>query len=255
MDQPPKMKMPAKGGGPQYPEFFQTTEWSVVTAASSDDVTSEAALSRLCQCYLPSLRTYLISKGKRKDEADEILQSFFEYFLEKKIYATVTPEQGRFRCFLITAFKNFLNGMYDKSMAQKRGGGEAVVELDETMLARAGYLDSLVDQNSPEHAFEMQWAKTTVKLAMESLEQECLKVGKAKLFDALKGRLTGSEDVKPYADLVTIFGKSEESLRSDTRHLRKRFFHLLRCEVQRTLAPGISVDEEMEHLMHILTGG
>ncbi len=59
-----------------------------------------------------------------------MLQAFFPEFLEKNFAGTSTPDRGRFRSFLLTAFKQRKRG-------QKRGGGHVPISIDFQTAIRA----------------------------------------------------------------------------------------------------------------------
>src|SRR5205823_181950 len=68
------------------------------------------------------------------DDAQEQTQEFFARLLEKEYLQAADPRRGKFRSFLLTAFKRFLAHERDRAHAQKRGGGRPGLPLD----ARAG---------------------------------------------------------------------------------------------------------------------
>lgn len=106
------------------PARFATTRWSVVRAAaqrSSPD--SQQALESLCQAYWLSLYAYVRRRVSDVEEARDLTQAFFTRLLEKNYLADANPDRGRFRSFLLTAFKNFLSNEWEKNRAEKRGGG------------------------------------------------------------------------------------------------------------------------------------
>ena len=113
------------------PRTFATTHWSVVLVAghkSSPD--ADAALATLCETYWFPLYAYVRRRGHNVNEAQDLTQEFFARVLEKDYVAAADPERGRFRAFLLTAFKHFLSKERDKARAQKRGGGRAPLSLD-----------------------------------------------------------------------------------------------------------------------------
>lgn len=234
---------------PSFLPIFQTTEWTVVMAAGPTDANSAEALNALCRSYYPALRSYLEHSRYQTGDAEEMLQEFFQYFLDKKIYQDASPERGRFRCFILKALKRFLIDEYHKRQAQKRGGGQELVELDELAEASGSCQDPL----SPDIAFDRKWALATIHLAMEQLKTECETMGRGELFHALKARLVDGDDtIVPYAQLAKSTGKSEQSLRVDASRLRQRFHRLLYQTIKRTLLPEVSVEAEMRHLLGCL---
>ena len=235
----------------EYQPIFMSTEWTVVLAASDSNPNSAKALETLCQNYYPALRAYLLLAGHSPNDADDLLQSFFAYFLDRKIYQEAAPERGQFRCFILKVLKHFIIDEHRKKRAQKRGGDVEILSLPEddehlVLVAANGDIADL--------AFDKKWAMATVQIALERLQRECEALGRTELFQALKARLMDDSDTAtPYATLSTKLGKSEDALRKDASRLRQRFHRLLYETVQATLLPEVSVESELEYLLHCLT--
>src|SRR5450432_1554098 len=86
---------------------FATTRWTVVLRAGGP--TSEgsaAALELLCRTYWYPLYSFARRSGVPAHDAEDLTQSFFAYLLEKDAIARASRERGRFRSFLLAAFKN-----------------------------------------------------------------------------------------------------------------------------------------------------
>ena len=89
---------------------FATTRWSLVVSAghrSSPD--SQRALESLCEMYWYPLYAYVRRRVRDVNEAQDLTQAFFAELLEKNSVGIGTPERGRFRAYLLTAFKHFLS--------------------------------------------------------------------------------------------------------------------------------------------------
>ena len=99
----------------------------MLAAGQKQQQTSQGAMSTLCETYWFPLYAYARRRLPNVAEAEDLTQAFFALLLEKNYVATVMPHRGRFRAFLLTAFKHFLSKQRDKARAQKRGGGRAPV--------------------------------------------------------------------------------------------------------------------------------
>ncbi|MDA1051400.1 MAG: sigma factor [Planctomycetota bacterium] len=107
---------------------FATTHWSiVVSAGQTPSPDSRRALASLCEAYWQPLYAYARRRVPDFNEAQDLTQAFFAELLEKNYVGSATPERGRFRAFLLTAFKHFLSKQWEKAKAQKRGGGRAPI--------------------------------------------------------------------------------------------------------------------------------
>ena len=92
----------AEGAG-----WFVTTHWSVVLAAGEDNSgRAGEALERLCRTYWFPLYGYARRGGSDAHDAQDLTQGFFARLLEKNTLSQVGPEKGRFRSFLLVAFKH-----------------------------------------------------------------------------------------------------------------------------------------------------
>src|SRR5207248_11470228 len=81
-------------------DFFPSTHWSVVVAAGESQAEPEiaqAALAEFCQTYWAPLYSFVRSRGYVMEDAQDLTQSFFAYLIERKIYARVDRQKGRFR--------------------------------------------------------------------------------------------------------------------------------------------------------------
>lgn len=227
---------------------FQTTHWSMVLKAGQG---ADEALLKLCRNYWLPLYAYTRRRGHDTHEAQDLTQGFFFHLLENRGFATVAPERGRFRSFLLVALKHYLDNEWHKARAQKRGGGQTIVSWDELQIDE-GELVEPKDDLSPERMFDRRWALTLLDRAMRQLEKECAASRKADLFDALKGHLTGEAEDKPYRGLAIDLGMSEGAVKVALHRLRKRFGELVRDQIERTVATPAEVEDEIRYLFAAL---
>jgi RNA polymerase sigma factor (sigma-70 family) len=232
-------------------EGFASTHWSLVLAAGQRALPASAqALETLCQTYWYPLYAYARRRFGDIATAQDHTQDFFARLLEKNILAVADPERGRFRGFLLTAFKNFLANEAEKSHARKRGGSLAPLPLD----FQAG--DSRYELEpshvwTPERLFERQWALTLLQQVMSLLRAEYSAAGKEPLFEGLKGSLAGETDM-PYAILAENLGMSEGAVKQTAHRLRQRYREILRREIAQTVADPSEVDDEIRRLFEAL---
>src|SRR5579862_7627711 len=105
---------------------FANTHWSVVlSAADKQHPRAVQSLESLCRAYWHPLYSFARRQGASAHDAQDLTQEFFARLLEKDYLASVDKSKGRFRSFLLAAFKHFLSNERDKARAQKRGSGHA----------------------------------------------------------------------------------------------------------------------------------
>lgn len=220
---------------------FQTTRWSLILA--SRDVTREgaAALDQLCRIYRSPVLAYVRHRGYAGDQAEDLTQSYFAHLLDRGIVHRADPARGPFRAFLLGSIRNFLANMRDAERAQKRGGGAAAVEIDEsTALAPEG--------DTPEAAFDREFALTLLRRAMQALEREAREAGRLDQFRALKPFIVEAPDADDYAKVAERLGQRRNTVAVAIHRLRERLRQLVRVELAETVASPEDVQSELEVL-------
>lgn len=231
---------------------FTTTQWSVVlTARDGSGTRAEEALAALCEKYWFPLFSFVRRQGSGRDEAADLTQAFFCYLLEDDILRQVEPSAGRFRSFLLAAMRHFLSHERDRSRAQKRGGATRTLSLD-AAAADARYALEPVDRLTPEEVFEHRWALTVLERSLDRLRQSLDESGRER-FERLTPHLLGERPALPYAQLAAELGTSEGAVRNTIHRLRRRFGEQLRAEIADTVASSDEVDDEVRHLLAVVT--
>jgi RNA polymerase sigma factor (sigma-70 family) len=231
---------------------FASTRWTVVYQAANSKAASQealSALSELCQIYWRPIYLFLRRQGYAFDQAEDLTQGFFAHLIENRTYARASPEKGRFRAFLLGALKYFVADARKRQRAQKRGGGAALLPLDEAAIAEAEARAGGLERWSADRVYEREWAAALLRQALKRLAEECALGGKKDLFESLKTHLSPGSDTRvPYDQIATRLGRSASTLRSDVARLRERFGAILREEVQSTLLDAADVDGELHYL-------
>src|SRR5262245_19885211 len=110
---------------------FETTLWTVVLQAGQQPSPhTQAALERLCRAYWYPLYAYVRRQGYVVDKAQDLTQEFFCRMIQNNYLQAADRNRGRFRSFLLTSFKHFLANEWNRSQAQKRGGGAITFSLE-----------------------------------------------------------------------------------------------------------------------------
>jgi RNA polymerase sigma-70 factor (ECF subfamily) len=237
--------------GSQQSALFATTHWSVVLAAGGQSGQTTAALETLCRTYWYPLYCFARRLGHGPHAAEDLTQGFFAYLLKESLAAKALPEKGRFRSFLLAAFKHFLAGEWDRSQAQKRGGGFGFVSW-ESESAEGRYGLEPVDLKDPETLYERSWAMSLLDSTLARLEQEFAAGGKSAVFAELKSCLAAEDREHRYAELAQRLGKTEGAVKEAVRRMRRRYRELFRYEIAQTLACADDLDAEVRHIVSIL---
>lgn len=232
---------------------FQTTNWSLVAAAASAGIAVEThvALNCLCEAYWRPVHAFVCRSVRDPERAQDLTQSFFARILEHpNDLASVDPQRGRFRAWLLGALKNFLANEWRTERAQKRGGHVSFLSLDALSMNDC-HAHEPVDPRTPEQLYERQWALTVLECSLKRLEQEHASRGPLDRFDLLRSFLVGNDS--SYEAIAEELGVRVETLRVEICRLRKRFRDLLRAEIRATVQKPSDVDDEIRHLLTALS--
>lgn len=231
---------------------FETTRWSVVSAAGRDASAAHVALATLCETYWYPLYAYVRRQGYDTDDAQDLTQAFFTDLLDKDVVHAARRERGRFRSFLLAAMKHFLLKEVQHRRTLKRGGGQVLQSLDlET--AETRYRREVTDTSTPEALFDRSWACAVLDRVMARLRGEWTNAGKAAEFDRLKASLTGESLEGGYRDLGRELGLSAGAVKVRVHRLRRRYRDVLFAVIAETVLSEEAVKEEIQHLFRALS--
>lgn len=237
-------------GVPATPDgFFATTRWTTVRAAgltASPQV--DEALELLCAAYWFPLYAYVRRRGFSKEDAEDLTQAFFAKLLERRDFAGLKQENGRFRAFLLAALKNFLANERDRAGRLKRGGNITHFSLD-WQSADTQFQIADGSQIPPDAAYDREWAVALLERVIVRLRDELIAEGNVERFELLKSYLTLDKGEIPYSSAAAALAMDEGTLRVAVHRLRKRYREMLRNEVADTLSDPAMVDEELAVLL------
>jgi RNA polymerase sigma-70 factor (ECF subfamily) len=223
----------------------------VLAAAHGPSPGSAEALATLCQAYWYPLYAFVRRQGHGPEDAQDLTQEFFARLLEKDYLRVADAERGRFRSFLLAAFKHFLSKERDRARALKRGGGRPVLRLDFQAGEERYHREPAHDQTA-EKVYERRWALTLLDQVLAAVEADYVRSGKPQLFERLKGFLTSDREADSCAAAAQELGMTEGAVKVAVHRLRRRYRLLLRAEIGQTVAGPDEVDEELRHLSRAL---
>jgi DNA-directed RNA polymerase specialized sigma24 family protein len=232
--------------------MFATTRWSQVLAANRGDVRGRNALESLCHAYWQPLYVYARKEGCDRELAADRVQGFFSELLESPFLERADAARGRFRAYLVTAFRRFLLDESAKDRAAKRGGGKIALEID-SVAAEERCASLVSNAPSPEAAFERGFALAVLDRALDRLREEYRTRGDDVLFAALRPLLVAPDD-GAIGSAAESIGASEGATRVALHRLRSRYRASLRAVVADTVADGGDVDDELRALREVLVG-
>lgn len=226
---------------------FETTRWSLILAAAGEAKESRQSLQALCCAYRAPVLAYLRQIVDRDEDAEELTQAFFTYFLEQRVQNTADPQRGRFRHYLRGAVRHFVSTRRRSARAQKRGGTSQM--LDDSVVE---HLASDAPGTDPEIEFDRQWALTLIARALVRLESEAQAAGRKEWFLALRDFIVEPPDNADYLRLAEKLGVRRNTLAVAVHRLRQRLSQLVDEEMTDTVADVGDVADEQEALANAL---
>jgi RNA polymerase sigma-70 factor (ECF subfamily) len=232
--------------------IFATTRWTMVLHAGRLDSPETAqALAELCRVYWYPLYAYVRRQGFDVPTAQDLTQEFFAKLIEKNYLGLADRQRGRFRWFLLTAFKCFLANEWDRATARKRGGGTRPLSLDE-LSAEERYRVEPADSASADHLYDRRWALDLLDRARARLREHYQSGDKARRFELLECFLPGEEPTATQAQIAQQLGLNENAVKQEVHRMKKHFGQLLRAEVAQTVAHPEDVDQELRYLIDVV---
>lgn len=226
----------------------------------------QQALATLCELYWYPIYAFVRRRGAPAEEARDLTQGFFARLLERNDLATADQDRGRFRSWLIACVKHYVAKERERARAQKRGGdgqkrgGDGALRGFDAERAEQRYQAEPVRAHTaghlltPEALYERRFALVLLERTLAALQDQYAQAGQTRLFEALKGRLSGEEEERPHKEVAAALGMSVEAVKTATSRLYDRYERILREEVARTVARVEDVDEELRALLVSLGG-
>ena len=215
---------------------------------SADTSEAQQAVHDIFNAYRYPLYGYLRSSSLGHEDAEDVLQGFFEKMLRTDSFGTADPARGKLRTFLLTALRRFkINFQRGEQRRHQRVRAEADLwDADEARWQREQH----ATQETPEHAYDRQWAAELIRHVRQDLRHHYEKRGKTELHEALVPWISrADQDATAFLTTAALLNMTENALRVALSRLRKDFRELLLKEVKRTLDDGEDARAEIQHLL------
>jgi RNA polymerase sigma-70 factor (ECF subfamily) len=229
---------------------FLTTQWTQILDSNGGctDVVSEA-LILLCKNYYFPVFVFIRNRCGNVDEAHDLCQGFFELMIETKLYRKAMPERGRFRSFILTAVKNYLNNEHRDANRQKRGAGSIHFSIESDLMAES----ELVSDVPPDTLFDQQWAATIFKSVWRQLRTEYEQLGQLDRFELFRPAIMNPGVAFPYEEVAPQLKMTPSGAKSAAFRLKSRFRELFRAKVAQLVDSPNEVDKEIDYLIRALS--
>jgi len=225
---------------------FPTTTWSIIARLKHPDpARASQAMREIFHAYRDPLYSYLRAGGLKHEDAEDVLQGFFEKVLRNDALRTADPARGRLRSFLLTSLRRYHTNWSQKEQRhqQRDRAPDSAPGEEDAEISAPGV--------TPEQHYDRRWASALITRVNARLRERHARLGKAAQYDALMPYLLASEDTDSLSSLCATTSLSENALRTALHRLRKNFRRVLLEEVARTLDEGEDPQEELRYLLSL----
>lgn len=233
---------------------FPTTHWSLISRLKSSDAKeAQNAVQEVFTSYRYPLYGYLRATGLRHEDAEDVLQGFFEKMLRNDALGQADRERGKLRTFLLTALSRFkLNFQRSEQRRQQRVQARGDLWDEDESRYR---LEATSTDETPERAFDRRWAMQIIERVRAALRADYDRRGRRELHDALAPLLSSAlPEVESFAAIAARLGVTENALRISLSRMRGDFREFLIQEVKRTLDEGEDAKTEIQYLLGLFEG-
>ncbi len=216
--------------------LFPATRWTLLqTLREGSDADALEALELLCRAYWMPL--YMVARrfALKPEDAEDLVQGFFESLLEADSLQNVDPSLGRLRSYLLKSFQNYQSKQWHASRTMKRGG---VIDLiSHTLMdeAEAHFLQIADEKADIETLYNREWTRLLLERSLEKLRQQHLSKDLGELFDELVVHLTRDETEAARMASAEKLGLSSLGFRQAVFRMRRAYRGCIEDELAMTL--------------------
>ncbi len=245
--------------GDGQPQQFPNTSLTLHQRLQSDNpLESKKAMEEFLNRYWNSMYVFMRAQGESHHDASDLVQEFsLTQLISQGQLVKWEPGRAKLRSYLKTILDRFRKKEYRKESAQKRGGPKAITHISMDFdLAQSLYDSGAQNHDSPDLAFDREWAESIIQKVMANLSGAYNEKGKLEEFQLLIRNLSGRSseaDRITYREIALKLQTSEENVKQKMIALRTRFQKSLSALVQDTVSPE-EFEDEMNFILGVTTG-
>lgn len=224
----------------------------LANATLNGDQGAASAMESLCERYYQPVFRTILRDSANEETARDTTQNFLVFIIKHSLFRKADRLRGKFRTYLLHALQKFLAVQHRREESRAaRAGMEWIPLADETGKEVA------LENEAAGLEFDHEWALTIMESALRRVRMEYSEEGKPGWFDTMKLYLPGTGGERPpaYEEAAAELHITSGNLRVEVHRMRKKFREALRREVARTVSAPHEIDEELQYLRQVLTGG
>jgi DNA-directed RNA polymerase specialized sigma24 family protein len=229
---------------------FPATLWTLVLrAGSAEPERAAAALHELSVRYERAIHAWFQRSRPSSVSpacAEDWAQDFMVFLHEKNPFRRLEQRDARFRAFLVTCLRNFLQDRLDQERAGKRGGGAVHLDVDELPLAAPALAAATLDR---------ELALAIHDRVLQRIRQAWQEKDQARRYEVLGPHLLGLQPAASYAELGAILGLNANHVKKVVFDLREAYYEFFRAEVAALVSDEAALDDEMRYLAGLVAMG
>lgn len=222
-----------------------STHWSLLDAVRDQETSAHReALQLLAERYHYPAYVHVRSRGFSHEDAQNLVQGFFEECLRRELFGRADRTRGRFRNFFLTALDNHVRNSLRNEHAQRKhpSGGFASIDLEQPAASDA------VDR-----AFFRAFASRVVAQILAEVETECRNNDQHDHFLVFRRRIIepalDAAEPPTQAALADKLGVTEKQVANYLVTVKRIFRRRLQAFVSAYAANETDAAEEIKDLM------
>lgn len=233
---------------------FVTTCWSQLHFETISEEKRTETLDYICRNYWYPLFAFARYKGMTIADAEDAVQSFFCDILHYHTLRNATRDKGRFRTYLIGAFRNHLIDLYRRQHTLRRGKEAFHIELDGLDAVEAARIEQEMGDTA-EDVYDVVWAQRLLDRAVNEVRDNYVQRDKGEVFEILLPALSKRTQDMDISVLVSKLGMSESAVYQAIIRLRQRWREAVYHQIADTLEQPTqeAINEELSFVIRTIS--
>lgn len=222
-----------------------STHWSVLDAVGDRETPAHReALESLAKRYHYPAYVHVRSRGYGHEDAQNLVQGFFEECLRRELFGRADRARGRFRNFFLTALDNHVRNAVRNDHAQRKHPAGGFVSIDS---------EEPTAGDSVDRAFFRAFARRVVAQVLSEVEADCLNNGQQDHFLVFRRRIIepalDAAEPPTHAVLADTLGVTEKQVANYLITVKRMFRRRLQAYVSSYAANEADAADEIKDLM------